>query len=258
VVRPLVGQLVQEQLIDKWFFVRYGDPRFHLRLRFHGCDDHVPRIMQLVGGACAPVVANGRVARLLFDTYLPEIERYGGAAALAIAESMFHADSDAALDIVSRNTDGDASESGNRELVALAGIDRYFADAGLYRSKRIELLDRYANTPARIRRERSAQFRARRAGIARIIAEGRGNVRASWLWEILARRSESAVVLFADLRNLEQRGEIGEPVDEILFSITHMWVNRAMTGGWNLEPMFYDFLHRHYRSEEAQSRAGAR
>src|SRR6266508_291135 len=36
VLKPLVTTLANEGLIDRWFFIRFGDPEWHLRLRFHG------------------------------------------------------------------------------------------------------------------------------------------------------------------------------------------------------------------------------
>lgn len=35
VIQPICKQLLQEQSIDKWFFIRYSDPDAHLRVRFH-------------------------------------------------------------------------------------------------------------------------------------------------------------------------------------------------------------------------------
>ena len=36
VVRPLVDQALGSGAADGWFFLRYGDPEWHLRLRLHG------------------------------------------------------------------------------------------------------------------------------------------------------------------------------------------------------------------------------
>tara|TARA_R100000789_G_scaffold100433_1_gene110619 strand:- start:1972 stop:2247 length:276 start_codon:yes stop_codon:yes gene_type:complete len=32
-VKPLVYKLVSDSLVEKWFFIRYTDPNFHIRLR---------------------------------------------------------------------------------------------------------------------------------------------------------------------------------------------------------------------------------
>lgn len=84
--------------VDRWFFIRYRDPDPVLRLRFHGDP-------QVLSGALLPGLhawaANLRGHRLIshlsLQPYQPEVERYGGPEAIAAAERVFHADSQAVL-----------------------------------------------------------------------------------------------------------------------------------------------------------------
>ncbi|MFD5461854.1 lantibiotic dehydratase [Kitasatospora sp. NPDC127059] len=84
--------------VDRWFYIRYLDPRPHLRLRFHGdptalCAELLPAL-----GAWADRLATAGLAeRLVLDGYEPELERYGGPAAMAAAERVFAADSRSCL-----------------------------------------------------------------------------------------------------------------------------------------------------------------
>lgn len=84
--------------VDRWFFLRYADPEPHLRLRLHGSPD---RLTSSALPALRDWVEDLREARLAnrfaLDDYEPELQRYGGLAAMADAESVFHADSAAAL-----------------------------------------------------------------------------------------------------------------------------------------------------------------
>ncbi|MFG2713971.1 lantibiotic dehydratase [Streptomyces goshikiensis] len=85
--------------VDRWFYLRYRDPDSHLRLRFHGdpaalTGDLLPRL----AAWSDRLAADGLGGRLVLDTYEPELERYGGAAAAAAAERAFHADSVACLE----------------------------------------------------------------------------------------------------------------------------------------------------------------
>ena len=36
ILRLLVEQMINTGAVDQWFFIRYGDPEWHLSLRFHG------------------------------------------------------------------------------------------------------------------------------------------------------------------------------------------------------------------------------
>ncbi|MFD4135644.1 lantibiotic dehydratase [Streptomyces goshikiensis] len=85
--------------VDRWFYLRYRDPDSHLRLRFHG--DPAALTGELLPRLAAwsdRLAADGLGGRLVLDTYEPELERYGGAAAAAAAERAFHADSVACLE----------------------------------------------------------------------------------------------------------------------------------------------------------------
>lgn len=84
--------------VDRWFFLRYADPDPHLRLRLHGSPD---RLLSSALPMLREWVHDLREARLasrfVLDDYEPELQRYGGLAAMADAEAVFQADSEAAL-----------------------------------------------------------------------------------------------------------------------------------------------------------------
>ncbi|TMO89756.1 thiopeptide-type bacteriocin biosynthesis protein, partial [Pseudoalteromonas ruthenica] len=76
----LVEQLLTEELLpmieqsgdlyDKWFFIRYGDPDWHLRLRFHGdpgllCGQLLPKLNALLD----PKVESGELHKVELMTY---------------------------------------------------------------------------------------------------------------------------------------------------------------------------------------------
>ncbi|MBV9026711.1 MAG: lantibiotic dehydratase [Streptomycetaceae bacterium] len=93
--------------VDRWFFLRYHDPESHLRLRFHGDPTALaarllPTLRDWVDG-----LRQARLAgNLVLDTYHPELERYGGPAAMTAAEQVFHTDSTAVLAQLASTGDG--------------------------------------------------------------------------------------------------------------------------------------------------------
>lgn len=87
-------------LLDRWHFVRYGDPRPHLRLRFRVGEDHEP------GQLLADVLAWSREVLGWADaqdvavvTWPPEIERYGGPVLHEYVTRVFDACSDNAASV---------------------------------------------------------------------------------------------------------------------------------------------------------------
>ena len=103
VVPALLQELSAQGVLSRWFFIRYGDPHTHLRIRFKSPE---PRgssaLLPLVSAAFNPQLAAGRLWKIQFDTYEREIERYGGVDGLSAAEEIFCADSDAVLSILGR------------------------------------------------------------------------------------------------------------------------------------------------------------
>lgn len=99
-VLPSVVKDMENQIGSTgWFFVRYADPNYHVRLRFRTDD---------VRGAMGPLGSSlernlrlafplSTKARVVFDEYVPEVNRYGGAELIEVAERMFHTDSETAL-----------------------------------------------------------------------------------------------------------------------------------------------------------------
>ncbi len=90
--------------MDRWFFLRYSDAGGpHLRLRFHApatvlARELLPRLHQ----TAAALHEGGMTGRVVWDSYDPELERYGGPEAMAAAERVFHADSAAVLEHLRR------------------------------------------------------------------------------------------------------------------------------------------------------------
>ncbi|WEH16331.1 lantibiotic dehydratase [Streptomyces sp. VNUA24] len=84
----------------EWWFVRYRTPHDldHLRLRIRtSSPGQYAACTELVARWATGLRHEGLSSRLVFDTYTPEIGRYGPGAALRTAEAVFTADSAYAL-----------------------------------------------------------------------------------------------------------------------------------------------------------------
>jgi thiopeptide-type bacteriocin biosynthesis protein len=84
--------------VPEWWFVRYRDPHDHLRLRLRLPHPEAFGEMAAKAGVWAAELRRlGLLGRMQWDTYYPETGRYGTGAAMASAETVFAADSTAAL-----------------------------------------------------------------------------------------------------------------------------------------------------------------
>lgn len=77
-ITPLIQELQNDNLIKKWFFIRYNDPKSHLRIRFELSDpDHFSKVLALIKDSLKDHMDSGEISDLVLDTYKREIERYG-------------------------------------------------------------------------------------------------------------------------------------------------------------------------------------
>lgn len=93
VVSPIMNKAMRKSWIDKWFFIRYSDPDYHIRLRCHLVD--TAGICNLIDGIykkSKKYIDNHLIHRICIDTYQREIERYGERQ-MDISESIFFVDS---------------------------------------------------------------------------------------------------------------------------------------------------------------------
>jgi thiopeptide-type bacteriocin biosynthesis protein len=264
VVSPFVDGLVRDGVVTRWFFIRYSDPHWHIRLRLKGdpaalSGDVLPALSELIERE----VARGRVWKLELDTYEREVARYGGGRAIDLAEALFHSDSDAAVALL-RAAPGDAGMDA-RWKIALAGIDRLFEDFGLSLESKRALArrqrDGYAaefGAGTHLKKGIGGRYRDVKDELTAILrghpggdpVVGRG-------LEILGERTRTGAPVVAQIRDLDVAGALSVTIDELAATLAHVWVNRALRSAHRAqEYVIYDLLDRLYAAEAARA-AGA-
>jgi lantibiotic biosynthesis protein len=117
-VAKLVTRLRKECDVKDWFFFRYPDPDWHLRLRVRAPgraqQEHVRRLIE---ATCRRLRRQQSLWRLEYDTYFREIERFGGSRGCVNVERLFTVESELAL--CAFDAWGD-SETGSSQAMSLA------------------------------------------------------------------------------------------------------------------------------------------
>ena len=178
VVAPVVAAADASKSIQRWFFVRYVDPAWHLRVRFHGAPEALfGDVRRSLLAGLAPLLAAGRVHRVELDTYEREIDRYGGSEGLLLAERIFHADSEAVLGIVDTLSGDEGAQA--RWQLAMVGVARLLGDLGLGPEERLTLLDERRRdfatrfqADARLLRQLGQRYRQERPALEALLAIG--------------------------------------------------------------------------------------
>jgi lantibiotic biosynthesis protein len=136
---------------DRWFWLRYHDTVHgpHVRARFRGDPAALGgQVLPAISAWCAEMIRQRLSGGFTVEPYDQEIERYGGAGSIGVAEQVFAADSQLVLAVFAATTDPDqrlvmaalsaatiASTVAGGDLAALAG--RHVDGAA---RKRLEIL----------------------------------------------------------------------------------------------------------------------
>ncbi|NOQ73349.1 MAG: hypothetical protein GQ574_15190 [Crocinitomix sp.] len=93
IVKPLTEKWRKAGLIKNWFFIRYGSPDFHLRIRFQLCNKQdLGIVISDFHEHCSNYIESKLIWKLETDGYQRELERYGSNT-IEIAEQIFYYDS---------------------------------------------------------------------------------------------------------------------------------------------------------------------
>lgn len=272
VVAEIAGKAMRAGAIDRWFFLRYADPDWHLRVRFHGPPGRVlSELGPAIHAAAAPLLQERLIWKIQLDTYEREVERYGGDAAIELAEQIFHADSEAALRILRSFTSTDGADA--RWRLTLRGMDMLLDDLGFDLAEKRAIVDSArAAFAAELRvgltfeRQLGAKFRTERARIEALFDGAQGAEGASpevcndIAPGLAALRARSPGIRNAaeQLAGLSRRGLLTRPLAVIAQSHLHMFANRMLRSAARAQELvLYDMLARVYESKRARARKHA-
>ncbi|MHA7630766.1 lantibiotic dehydratase [Corallococcus sp. M7] len=261
-VAPLVERLVREGAVDRWFFIRFEDPDWHVRLRLHGDPARLHRdALPALSAAVAPLARDGVVWKVQLDTYERELERYGGPEGMALAEELFHADSDAVLKLMAL-LDGDAGAEARWQLT-LRGMDLLLNDLGLDLRAKLTVAERsrdYFGREFRMDTAFTHQLGAR-------YRQSRAALEAAWTPDaevspllveglaVLRERSERLVPVRRRLEEDSREGRLGVALSALAGTHLHMHANRMLRSAARAQELvLYDFLARTYQSQLARAR----
>ncbi len=260
VVAPVVTSMAESSVIERWFFVRYGDPDWHLRVRLNG--DPARLLSEALPAFSRAVEAphrDGRLSRMQLDTYEREISRYGGGRGVVLCEELFHRDSIAALALLERAS-GDAGLDA-RWRFAFAGMDRILSDLELADETKHELVRRLARRfgeefgiDSGLRRKMMERYRAERRAIEELLeGHGAGADAMAFALPHLDARSAGARPACAALGRLAEQGALEAPMGEIAASLLHMHANRVLRSANRAQEMvLYYYLENVYASRAAR------
>ncbi|HKF20550.1 MAG TPA: lantibiotic dehydratase [Candidatus Angelobacter sp.] len=260
-IKPLVEKVLASADAEGWFFIRYGDPDWHLRLRFHGNPQALSARVLPQLWECLDRQQQGRVWRVQLDTYEREVERYGGLPGVRIAESLFQIDSELVLALLTAIAGRLGTDL--RWHLGCWTVDTLLASLGLDVSARRKLVNNLEagqeqkfQVNQRYKKQLSEKFRSERQRLEGLLTNPAGHAEVPPLarsaLELFARRLGS---IRTELERAQQSGDLTKSIPELAGSYVHMHLNRLFRSAANAQEMvLYDFLARTYDSRMAREK----
>ncbi|AZA81670.1 hypothetical protein C1637_03595 [Chryseobacterium lactis] len=239
------SKFVKKGIVEKWFFIRYSDPKQHLRLRLYVSDlQFLSAIMKACNNVLTPLVKKGYVSNIVQDTYVRELGRYGGAN-ITDSETLFYYDSSLICKIYNfRNT----ISYQDLFLVGYYLTEYYLNLSDLNDEARLHFLERQFNNYAR-------EFEYTKDKIMRnSLHEEQRRMKDI----VIAEKLNEEVIKLINQSNLKQaidqiKKNVGNDYLSVLSSYIHMSMNRLFTEKQRFnEFKIYFFLFKKYQSIKAR------
>jgi thiopeptide-type bacteriocin biosynthesis protein len=256
----MINQLKVEQVMDQWFFIRYLDPHYHLRIRFYLKDPVHSPALSVINQHIKPYVSQGLIWKVQADTYQRELERYG-AETIEHAEAIFNSDSEAIVTILEMFK-GNAAEQ-YLWLIALKMIDAFLDDFEFDIDDKLELISylsgnfkrEFGFTTKDYKMQLDKKFRANRKTINEIMT---GASLDNWITpfsSVIQQKSQRIKPVAKTLLKLETQKTLQVSLNNLLASYLHMMINRLFRSKQRIcEMVLYDTLERYYSSFKAKNK----
>ena len=223
-IMDLNSTFLEQNLIDKTFFIRYSDDGFHIRLRYHVTSpEKITTIINLLFQKFNLDIQNRRIQKLTYDTYVREVERYG-ARSYEYTETIFSIDSQSIISILNHIYPL-PDKYDLRWKIALLLLDDTL-DAAAYtleqkktfvEKRRDAYRQEFGISTTETIKQLNNKFRTNRAGIVNTMQR---NLPETVL-QILDERKKYLINIFKEIENILEIN-----LYDYLSSITHMTINR--------------------------------
>ena len=263
VIKPITKKLVENNIIDKWFFIRYVDPKQHIRLRFHYTNlQHVFEIIQMMNTMLKPYIEQNLIWKVQLDTYQREIERYGSNT-MELSESLFFYDSITIISMLDL-IEGDDGEK-IRWLYSLRSIDEFLNDFRFNLQQKMDFIKTLADNfgkefglNSHLIKQLSNKYRTNKKLINDILFKDKAQESdLKSLFHLLNIRSKNSKHIISEILSIAKEEKLQVSLESLLGSYIHMMMNRIFKSKQRVHEMvIYGFLFRYYKSILAREKYG--
>lgn len=245
-IEPLVKYFQEENYISKWFFIRYNDPKAHLRVRLLLTDpNNYTEVLKSISTSLQNFLESGEISNIVIDTYNREIERYGENT-MEDAEIFFYKNSEFTLQCLPYDDE-------EKIIVSLFLIDQMLRKLNLSVQEKLEWMKdfndafkREFNADKKLNSQLDKKYREFKPKYLDFLSSDEfSGERSAFLSHIEENNAALQNVL---CHNENQSLRIS--LRNFFQSIFHMNINRLFVSNQRVfEMIIYDYLVRYYKSE---------
>lgn len=245
IIQPLIEYFQENNYISKWFFIRYNDPKPHLRIRLLlNSFAFYNEILEKINQSFEQFINSGEISNMQIDTYNREIERYGKNT-IEEAESLFHKNSEFSLHCLHY----DDEEKIIASIFYIDGILNKLEFS--IREKLVWIKDfnnafkAEFNADKKLNSGLDKKFREFKPKYLKFLQSDEFSEIRNWMGAYIEDSdSEFQKIMF---RNKNQFLEM--PLQEFFQSIFHMNINRLFVSQQRMfEMVIYDYMMRFYKA----------
>ena len=244
VIKPLAEQLHNENVIKKWFFIRYNDPKPHLRIRFNISNlNNYNYILEKINSLFGEYLNSGEISNVIIDTYKRELERYGENT-IEYAEELFFRSSELILKFLEYNDE-------EKIIVALFYIDCILSELGLSSEEKTNWIKNFDNafkTEFNADKNLNNQLKKKYNNFQPKYFEFIKSIAFKDIRNLITNNISDINIVMEKILELEKKDCLNVEKKDFFQSIFHMHINRLFFSNQRLfEMIVYDCLLRFYR-----------
>lgn len=258
-IYTLSNELIKDNLIENWFFIRYYDPDFHIRLRFKLNNlSNLSIVISKFNEIFEPLVNKRVISKLLTDTYKRELKRYGENS-IELVENLFWFDSKFVCEVLSAL--GNEKVSSNRWLIVIKSVDVFLTDFNFNLEQKYELVNNLSISffkehggDKNLRIMLDLKYRTFKKQIYEVLTLNE-NTEYTQLFKLLSFKSKLSKESILKILELKDNNLLKVDFTRLIGSILHMNIDRMFMGkNRTNEFVIYDLLTRYYKGILVQSK----
>lgn len=248
-ILPCFYDLKKKNIVDEFFFIRYNDPDFHLRVRFKLKDKiYAFKAVESINFKIRKFIKNEYIWKTVIDTYERELHRYGNNN-IEFTETLFFVDSLKVLNIL-KKIDKENLNEDDKMLMSIKLIKMYLNLFNLNSEQKIKLFSHMSSSF-------HLEFNSD-STVKKRINQYYQNLKKNELNIIKIEFSKKELIslkhLIDKIFNNLKADRIN--INDYLFSIIHMNCNRFFNdNNRRMELIIYDVLLKELKSEFYKTKA---